>query len=209
MGFESGSISFRVFSMPRPMPEDAIERFAELSIPPLETISESALYGWVTGRHMFDTDIREETAIYAGWLRMALLQLEKKVPASLMQAEMKREELVRCTADDKPFINRRERTEIKEELMARLLPSMPPSLKGYPLVGRPDGTRLFAAALADKQADILVLHLRHALGIAPLPLTLLQRPLIANRSTPGLGALRVSRRTCRRKKCIMSRAQTF
>ena len=38
MAFESGSMSFRLFHLPRALPEDAVKKFAAHAAPPLELV---------------------------------------------------------------------------------------------------------------------------------------------------------------------------
>lgn len=169
MAFESGSVSFRMYNLPRSVPEDALERFQENAMPTWDHLVDGKLAGWVSGRHLLDRRIDEETSIYAGYYRLALLQAEKKVPASLLKAEIQQEELARKAARNLEFLARKERSEIKQEVIMRLLPQMPPTLKAMPFVFAPESTKMYATALSDTASDELVIHWRHALDFAPEP----------------------------------------
>lgn len=167
MPFESGSVSYRWYHLPRPFPEDALEGFRERVAPALEYVKDQAVYGWVTGRHLLDRQIDEANAYLGGYLRLCLLQAERKVPASLLKAEIKQEELVRMAISGEGGVSRRERAEIKQEVMDRLLPQMPPQLKGFSFVYRPDTQVLYAETLADKQIDVFSSYIRDAVGYMP------------------------------------------
>ncbi|MDD2237276.1 MAG: recombination-associated protein RdgC [Kiritimatiellae bacterium] len=171
MGFESGSIGFRLFWLPRSFPEDAAELFAEHAAPPLSTIGEEPVHGWVTGRHMLDRHITAETAFRGQYLYLAMQQAERKIPSSLLRAECKMEELALMAAEEKPFVSRQERAEIKKSVMERLLPQMPPQIKGTPLVYSPGATYLYATALPAKQCDVFTALIQQTLGFAILPCT--------------------------------------
>jgi hypothetical protein len=171
MAFESGSISCRLFTLPKKLPDDVVERFAKEAAPPLDTLSEGEVKGWVTGRHLLDRNITEETAFYGGYLRLALRLAEKKVPQSLLRAECKVEELAVMAAEDKPFLKATQRAEIRKSVYDRLLPNMPPQLKAMPFVCRPDSRYLFATALAAKQCDQFAAAIYATLGFNIFPMT--------------------------------------
>ncbi len=169
MSFESGSLSFRIYSLSRPLPEDYIERFAKHSAPSIETSVAGGVSGWVTGRHLLDSDIREETAHYAGYLRLALLEIEKKIPPSLLKAECQIEELAMLAADGKQFLNQKDRAEIRESVTDNLLPQMPPQLKSIPLVYQPGGVTLYASALSVTKNDLLCARFLNSMGYNMTP----------------------------------------
>ena len=55
MGFERGAIGYRMYHLPKKLPSDVIERFAELAAPGFGTPVEGPIFGWVTGRHHWIT----------------------------------------------------------------------------------------------------------------------------------------------------------
>lgn len=169
MGFESGSVSFRMLFMPQGLPPDAVARFAGHALPPLDALGAEPLHGWVTSRHLLDSRITDETAVVAGYPRITLCKAERKIPAALLRAECRMLELADMAASESTFVPRARRTEIKQEVIERLLPTMPPALTGIPLVFFPDRDLLFAGATSDKQQDSVVLNLRETLGVAPVP----------------------------------------
>ncbi len=170
MGFESGSVGMRLFHLPQPLTEEHIEQFEEYAAPSFDAAQEEPVYGWVTGRHMMDRQITEEHAMFGGYIRLQLLEITRKIPTSLLQAEMKQEELVRLAAFEKPFLSRKDKSEIRQEVKDRLLPNMPPQLKTIPFVARPGDQSMMATAMNDKQCDLLVNNLRHVTGINPMAL---------------------------------------
>jgi len=171
MGFESGSVSFRMFYLPGGLPIDTVEKFAKHAMPPINTLSRGEISGWVTGRHMLDRNITEETAYSAGYLRLTLVKAERKVPPALLNAECAMEQLAVMQAEGKDRLNRAEKSAIKKEVTERLLPNMPPSLVGIPIVYDKSARILFAGATTEKQTDALVINIQGALGVAPIPVT--------------------------------------
>ncbi|HMP74341.1 MAG TPA: hypothetical protein PKE55_13865 [Kiritimatiellia bacterium] len=164
-------MSLRIFHLPQPLPSDAVARFAEHAAPPISTLGAGQIHGWVTGRHLLDRNITDDTALYAGFLRLSLLQAERKIPEPLLRAECKMEEIALQQAKGKERLSARERSEIKKSIVERLLPTMPPQLKGISLVAAPGTSALYASALSDKQIDAFVVGVSHPLGIQPIPVT--------------------------------------
>lgn len=164
MGFESGTVGFRLFYLPRPLPDDAVKRFAAHAACGLEGIQAEETAGWVTGRHLLDRAITEESISYAGYLRITLRQGQRKIPASLLQAECRMEELAAQASEGRAFLNRSKRAEIRQAVQERLLPNMPPQLKGIPVVHQPGAPVLFAGAMSDAQRDLLGTRFQQTMG---------------------------------------------
>ncbi len=171
MPFDRGSVSFRMLELPRAFPGDWVERFAEERAGSLEAVGEGPQRGWVTGRHLLDSHITEETAMLAGWVRLALRQAERKVPAALLQAECRMEELAVQAAEGKPYLKAKQRSEIRRSVTERLLPAMPPQLKAVPFVYMPGATHLYVSALAAAQLDVFNAALAATLGFGGEPAT--------------------------------------
>lgn len=171
MGFESGSISFRAFYLSSRLPEDHLERFAHHAAPPLDSIGRDPAQGWVTGRHLLDRNITEDTAYLGGYLRLTLMKAERKIPVPLMRAECMMEEIAALQASGEELLPRAERTRIRKEVTERMLPEMPPQLTGIPMVCGKQDDFLFAAAISDKHMDSLTLAFNSAVGIELIPVT--------------------------------------
>lgn len=171
MGFESGSISFRMLYMPGGLPSDFVTRFAASSLPPIDTLGHDEISGWVTSRHLLDSRITEESVVIAGYPRVTLCRAERKIPEALMRAECRMLELAELAATERSSVPRERKTEIKKEVIERLLPQMPPTLTGIPIVYDSDRQLVYAGATSDKQQDALVIALRETLGVSAVPLT--------------------------------------
>ncbi len=170
MAFESGSLSVRVCRVPGGLPADAVSRFRRDAAPPVGTLGHGVIQGWVTSRHLLDTNIDDDTARVAGYLYLNLLQAERKIPQPLLRAECRMEELVELQARGVAFLKRSERAEIKKGVIERLLPQMPPTLRGLGLVmGERDETA-YITATTDKQFDAMALQFRQTTGRDLIPL---------------------------------------
>jgi len=166
MSFESGSVSFRAFYVPRGLPEDAIEKFAKQALPPLESIGREGASGWVTGRHMLDRNINGDTARLGGYLRLCFVTAEKKIHEALLKAECRIEEIALMQAEGIPFVKRAERIRIRKEVMLRLQPSASTMLSGIPMVYDSSRRMAYASAASEKKCDAFCLEFERASGSA-------------------------------------------
>lgn len=171
MGFEKGSASFRMMEMPRAMPEDWAERFAEYAAGPLTAVKGEEERGWVTGRHLLDTHITPDSATLGGWVHLVLRCAIRKVPAGLLRAECQMDELAVMAAEGKSHLKAEQRSEIRKQAQDRLLPQMPPSLKGYPFLHRRGTLHLYTGAMSEDQMDAIGAYLQETLGFACEPST--------------------------------------
>ncbi len=169
MSFESGSVTFRMFYLPQPLPRNCIERFASRAAPSLDALGTAPIHGWVTGRHLLDNRIQKDTAYVAGHLRLTLMKAERKIPESLLRAECRMEELARQQAEGKAEIDRKTRSDIRKEISERLLPTMPPQLKGMAIVHPANTDLVYAEAVSDKQMDALEVSFRESVGFGLVP----------------------------------------
>ncbi|MCF7853193.1 MAG: recombination-associated protein RdgC [Candidatus Pacebacteria bacterium] len=170
MPFESGSVIFRVCHMPQPMPEDALSRFADKAAAPLQYVKDEPQLGWVSGRHLLESRIDEETAYLGGYLRLCLRQAQRKIPASLLQAECRMAELELMSEQGQETVGRKQRKQIKQEVTERLLPDMPPQLTGIHFVVDSSSDKLYVTATSDKQFDTFAAMFHQTVGFEPIPL---------------------------------------
>ena len=171
MPFESGSVSFRMLELPRAFPDNCAEKFAAHRAGPLDAVGAGEQSGWVTGRHLLDSKITEDSARHAGWVRLALRQAERKVPAALLRAECRMEELATMAAEGKAYLKAKQRAEIRQAVTERLMPNMPPQLKAIPFVYQPGAAHLYVAALPLAQLDVFNAALLATLGFGGSPST--------------------------------------
>ena len=67
-------------------------------------------------------------------------------------------------AEDKQYLNQQARSEVKQQVKERLLPDMPPQLKGIDFVFDERSRMIYATATAEKQLDAFVLNLSQTTG---------------------------------------------
>ena len=171
MPFDRGTITFRVCHLPKPLPEDALDRFSSKSAGPLDRVKDEPQWGWVSGRHLLESRIDEETAYAGGYLHLSMRQAERKIPAALLRAECRMAELLRLAESKAERLDRKERRSIKEEIIADLLPKMPPQIAGTPFVIDANEDRLRVGATSQKQLDIFLGLFCQTIGFEPVPLT--------------------------------------
>ncbi len=169
MPFDNGPITCRVCQMPQPLPENAVFEFNRRKARDLQRVGTEPEFGWVTGRHLLENRIDEETAYAGGFLHLALRLTERKVPASLLRAYCRMREL-EWEAEHGKRPNRKQRQEIKVEILQALLPEMPPQMKGVPFVVDANAERLYLGAGPGSGEDTFLELFRETTGFEPVPL---------------------------------------
>lgn len=171
MGFDRGTMTFRVCMLPKPLPKDALERLAAQAARSLDYVTDEPEWGWVSGRFLLETDINEDTCKFGPILHICLRQAERKVPSSLLNAECKLEELAQMRARNLDHLNRKIMKEIKEDVKKRLVSRMPPSLSGiYAAIDTVTGY-IYLSATSEKQLELFSGFFDKALDFDPLPMT--------------------------------------
>lgn len=171
MGFDHGTISFRICTLPEALPKDVLERFAADHACSLDRVRDEPSWGWVSGRFLLETEINEDTSKIGSYYHVCLRQAERKIPAALLNAECRLAELSRMKADNVDHLNRKIRKEIKDEVKSRLAPQMPPSFIGSYCAIDPVANVLYVTATNDKQFDLFSGYFGKAMGFNPLPMT--------------------------------------
>jgi hypothetical protein len=171
MGFDRGSVSFRLFYLTKSFTPRLVERFAAHAAPPIETLGRDPIQGWVAGRHLLDTELTEDNCVFGPWLHATFMRAERKIPEALLRAHCRIEEEVQRRARNSGApLTRQVRAEIREEIVERLLPTMPPTLTGLPVVVDFREDRLLAGAMSDAQIERLAPFFRETAGVLPIVL---------------------------------------
>ncbi len=168
---KSGSISCRMLLMPAALAEGHAAQFAKQALPAIDTLGASRIAGWVTNRHLLDRHITEDTAHYGGYLLLDLVTAERRIPGALFKTECKMEELAQLAASGYERLTARARSEIRESVTSRLLPTMPAQLQATPCVAELNGQRLWTGAMSDVQAENFAQQFGRCTGSSPVPMT--------------------------------------
>ncbi len=171
MAFGSGSVSFRLFYLQQQYDSSLVDAFARHVAPPIDSLGRDPIHGWVTGRHLFDRAIADETCVIGPYLHAQWLRAEKKVPPALLRAYVRMEEDLECRARGVEFLPRAARAEIRQRVTDSLLPKMPPTLTSIPVAVDFRNNLLVAGAMSDKQIDTLAPAFKETAGTLPLLLT--------------------------------------
>lgn len=171
MGFDSGGMTFRMYEVQGALGPEHVAEFARHAAPPIATLNREPIAGWVGPRHLLDRTITDETCLAGMYLRVTLMKAERKIPESLLRANCRLEEQVEMQARGLPYLNRATRREIKEAVVERLLPTMPPTLTGIPVVFDLGRQRAYVQAMSEKQQDAFVSAFRQTTGLAIIPYT--------------------------------------
>ena len=170
MGFEQGNQSFVICKMDRALEDDALERFSAKKAQSFQGLLDEPQTGWVSGRHLLETRIDEETSSISGFLKLQLGTAVRKIPASLFQAECRIEELALMQANKTPVLSRKQKKEIKEDVHEKLIKDMPPHISGIPFVYDKAHNMLYLGATSVNQIDNFLIYFYDTIGFEPTPL---------------------------------------
>lgn len=168
MPFESGSITTTIFSLPEKLPENYLELFNNARAGMLDNVTEEPQIGWVSGRHLLETAINEETAICGGHFYFNMRTAERKIPGALLKAICRREELVYMKANETFSVPTKIRREIKENAIEQNMMKMPPSISGIPAVIDLAENMLYLGASSTKQVDEFISFFYKTVNIEPI-----------------------------------------
>ncbi|MCP4177363.1 MAG: recombination-associated protein RdgC [bacterium] len=170
MPFDRGSFSMSMFKLTEDLPENALELFDGNNAGKLDEVKDEPQLGWVSGRHLLERTIDEETAILGGHLFLNLRTAQRKVPSALLKAESRMEELAYIKATGNPDVPRKVKREIKETIEEKRLPQMVPSISGIPVVVDQTDNTLYLGATSVTQIDTFLGLFNDTLKIAPVQL---------------------------------------
>ena len=172
MPFDRGSFTFAMFDIPAELPENLLDLFAAKKAGPLDAVTDEPQLGWVTGHHLLDTTINEESAQMGGSYYLTLRQAVRKMPASLLNAICRRDELAYMHANQTFSVPRLEKKRIKEDAVKRNLMKMPPVISGTPVVVDRALNVMYIGTASFAQVDLIVSAFVSLLGVEPVPVTI-------------------------------------
>jgi hypothetical protein len=134
MPFEKGTLPLFFLKINGKIPDDCISLFQAKAAGKLDDVKDEAQIGWVSGRHLLERAIDDETSVIAGLIYLNLRISQRKIPSALLKAECRKEELDYMLANKSGFVPRKVRMQIKKDIEERRLPGMPPTISGMPFV---------------------------------------------------------------------------
>ncbi len=175
MPFDNGSVTFTIFDLRADMPEDTIELFAARKAGTLDSVSTEPdaepQIGWVTGRHLLDTQIDEGSAYRGSFINLSLRRAVRKLPSALLKAICQREEHAYMQSNQTDYVPSKVKKSIKEDAVSKHIGKMPPALSALPLVIDPKENILYLGAASNAQIDLFIEHFYQATKVEPLQLT--------------------------------------
>src|SRR5476651_2265496 len=125
MGFASGSVSFRRFSIvgeaPSAVDQELLDKLSEHALRPTETgIPEEIEYGWSGGRHVLDGNFSFEHNVFADSLFFGLRIDTNKVPGDLKKAYQIMEEEAVAAGNPSGFISKVQKKDVKDTIRQKV-----------------------------------------------------------------------------------------
>ncbi|MBN1864005.1 MAG: recombination-associated protein RdgC [Victivallales bacterium] len=168
MSFENKTFALTIFRLSSEMPEDTLEIFVSKAGKKLDELTAEENIGWVSGRHLLETAINENTAIFGGNYSVNLRIAQRKIPAPLLNAECKMIELEYKQQNNLDFVPAKIRREIKQDIEDRRVANMPPQITGIPVLIDRASNILYLGTASKKTADIFVDFFHQTFSIEPI-----------------------------------------
>mgnify|MGYP003307961879 CR=1 FL=1 len=171
MSFETGTAAMLICPLAAELPEDFLQCFAKYKGGRLDEVKDEPVIGWVSGRHLLETEINENTCICGGHLYMNLRKAERKIPSQLLNAICRREELALMQAEDKIALTRKERAQIKADAIEKNLMKMPPAISATPILVDRAFNVLYFGSSSLSSFDAFIAEFMRAVNVEPVPIT--------------------------------------
>ena len=172
MAFESGTTALIPCTLTGKIPKDFLERLAKYSAGKLDDVRDEPAVGWVSGRHLLESEISQNTAIFGGHLYVNLRKAERKIPSQLLNAICRREELAYMQANDTTVVPKKEKKRIKEDAIERNLMKMPPTISAVPVVVDMATNVLYVGSASLKSFDMVAGEFLKTMEIEPIPVNI-------------------------------------
>ena len=170
MSFESGSTPLIFCTLSGKMPADYLQRLAKYCAGKLDSVKDEPAIGWVSGRHLLESEIDENTSLFGGHLYVNLRKAERKIPSQLLNAICKREELAYMQANDTMLVPKKEKKRIKEDAIERNLMKMPPVISATPVLVDMAQNVMYVGTTSLNAFDQVAGEFLKAMEIEPIPL---------------------------------------
>ena len=171
MPFERGSITITTFRLNGTWPEDALANFHAYRAGTLDSVKDDAQVGWTTGRCLLDSNLDENNVIAGGCRYLNLRKAERKIPSSLLNAIIKREEIVYMRANELDFVPGKVKREIKAQAIEQYLMKMPPSIAATPRVYDQAAKLLYLGTGSAKQIEDFIGFFYQTMNLEPIQIT--------------------------------------
>jgi len=172
MSFETGTAALMICPLAKELPEDFLAGFIRNHAGRLDDVKDEPVLGWVSGRHLLETDLNENNCVCGGHLYLNLRKAERKIPAQLLNAICRRDELALMQASDKLFVTRKERAQIKADAIEKNLMKMPPTISAMPfLIDRSNNVLYFGGASLAAFDTFVAEYLRALPECEPVPIS--------------------------------------
>ncbi len=167
-----GSFALTFCNLSAPLPEDYLARLNQGAAGKLDNVKDEPEIAWVSGRHLLETEIDENTSILGGHLHINLRKAERKIPSSLLSAICRRDELAYMLANQTAIVPRQMKKQIKEEAIEKNLMKMPPTISATTVAVNRAFNEMYAATGSQSVLDTIVSGFIKDLDVEPIPMTI-------------------------------------
>jgi len=163
MGFANASCSFTRFRILDPVPADlwpqVTDRLRQHAFLDIDNTAEMQAHGWVCFEDMLDNQWQSAPPQKGSYLVFSLRLDSRRIPAGVIKKHLAlalREEKARMQAQNKNFISRERKKELKEQVMLRLRQRFLPIPGEFNVVWATDRNEVWFASTQGKMLDLFV-----------------------------------------------------
>lgn len=169
MGFEKGTSALTVLRLNEKLPENFLEKFNANNAGKFDSIkTDEVQRGWVSGRHLLENIVNENTALKAGYIFLNYRRAERKIPPTLLNAMCKMREIEELRENPTLItVSKKRKREIKNQIIEDNISMFAPSVSGVEMVIDPKTNLVFIGTASVKQVDQVLDYLRDTFSLEP------------------------------------------
>ena len=178
MGFLNSSCSFTRFKVVDEIPQDFWNKVQELlkqfAFHDIDNVPEQRSFGWVCFDDMLDSEWVTASPYKGNYLVFSLRIDTRRIPAGVIKKHLAialKEEMARLAAQNKKFISRERKKEIKEQVMLQLRQRFLPVPAEVNVLWNMDGNIVWLASTQRTLVDLFIDYFQTSFGLHLEPLT--------------------------------------
>ncbi len=168
MSLEKGSTALTTFRLEDKLPDDALERFAAKRAIKFDETGPEDCIGWVSGRHLLERRIDEETAMLGGAYHLNMRITRRVIPPALLKALVKESEIEYRRTKSTDFVPVSVKKDLTKSVLEKHLKMLPPRLSGIPVAVDRAANLLHVASASARQLDTVLTLFMETFEMEPI-----------------------------------------
>ena len=186
MGFLNSSCSFTRFRITDDIPQDfwntIPDRLKKFAFHDIDAIPEMRSYGWVPFDDMLDAEWASSSPYKGNYLAFSLRLDTRRIPAGVIKKHLAialKKEKERIAAQNKNFISRERKKELKEQVLLMLRQHFLPVPAEFNVLWNLDGNKIWFASTQRSMIDLFMDHFQKTFELTLEELTPLSLAILS------------------------------